>query len=204
MHDAGNILMCIFYSICCIWIGRETGYTLDKQNRKPEGKPKFVLIPNKWLWLFRYQKNEYAAKYNILRTSIYCHLLGYAFSVFEVLVLLYVVISKNKTALSEKIFFAYILLMSAICIPESYRYERNLQRAYDYDWITYLQEAFRGVSRRKCTVVEQKGDGIYEIVFGKWNKRRYVAKATKTLNIGDVKYARHIYGEKGPYWLINR
>lgn len=201
MHDQEYLLMYVWYIIMCVWSGRELGYSMDIQHREFAGKPTIVSVPYKWLWLFRRRKNEYASNH-ILRVSVVCHLFGYAFSLFEVLILLYAIIIKSKTALAGLVFTAYVLLLIGIIIPVSYRYHRNLQMYYDYDWTTYFQEAFRGVSRRKCTVVAQKGDGIYEIVFGKFRKRRYVARSSKELNINDVKCAVHVYGEKGPYWVI--
>ena len=49
-----NLVLPLVYAIMCIVAGREGGYKVDLQYRRPEGKPRFISIPDGWKWLFHF------------------------------------------------------------------------------------------------------------------------------------------------------
>lgn len=190
--------------IMCIYSGREMGSAIDKENRNSAGKPAFIFIPDKWKWLFRNRVNTYAGKNKILRVSFIIQLLGYLFAFFEIVLFVSFLFCKKErlTTFSFQLYIFYALISIFLGGVSSYIYERNMQTAYDYDWITYFQEAFSLYSKRSCRIIDKKNESTYEIVIGAFCKHKYLATAECQVEIGEKKYAIHVYDKAGPYWII--
>lgn len=197
-----EILFCFFM---CLYMARECGSRIDKENRQSAGKPVFISIPDKWRWLFCNKVNSYAGRTKILRVSFVIHLLGYLSASIELLFLLMYLYygTEEFVTFSFRVWLLCGLLVSGISLVSSYIYESNLQRAYDYDWITYWQEGIQSFSKRKCRVIDKKDDGIYVITIGVC-KHRHLAISEFSVGINENLYAIHIYNEDGPCWELRK
>ena len=204
----GEMFYILLWTILCFYIGRYNAYIIDKQNSDLGGKPVFVVVPDKWKWLFRFQKNSYVRKNKLLKISVVLCLIGYAFAIIELFLLIYAIIAGVTTIISKMAFLVFIVFMGIFMIimcGASIRYEYNMSIAYDYDWITYFQEGLVQKSKRRCKVVSQLTEGTYEITFGRYGKRRFRAETDVPVEIGDQKYAVHYYhslDSDEPFWVI--
>lgn len=197
------ILRIIIWVIMFIWIGYDGGYTIDKQYREPGGKPIFINIPDRWKWLFKFQTNTYIRK--IVRPGFSTYLLGYLFAALEI-ILLFITLNLEEWQLLIKIadglVYLFVFLCFVIVMPDIMMYEKNMRNTYDYDWITYFQEGFSLNPKRRCHIVKHIEGTTYEIALGYRNKRKYLAEVVVPVNVGEMKYAVHVYDEKRPYWII--
>lgn len=196
-----DLILIIILIFICAWGDRDFGYIFDKQNREPEGKPQFIDVPVKWRWMFRFQNETYADGNKILKASVVVHLLGYFFSFLEIIILLCTVVGDTRKLadLSMGIFLLHEVILAIYIFPIGLKYEKNLRKAYDYDWITFVQEIFFENPRRRCKIIEKIDENTYEIKVGRYV---YLAKSKKPVNTEERLYAYHRYDEGKPYWII--
>lgn len=193
-QNIGEVLV-IFWIVMSIYSGRYLGYTMDMENSDIGGRPMFVIIPQKWRWLFRFRNQVYADKYKLLIASVAFQLLGYFCSVVEITILLVMVLNKNLnlTSLATLVYVIYMLIgIFCIFFPNNIRYDYYMRRTYDYDWITYFKEELNIRPKRTCRIVSQIDENTYEITLGRFGKKKHQANADMQVKIGEKKYAVHI------------
>lgn len=192
----------LLWSILLLYLGRSIGKDIDKQYRMPEGKPRLVQIPENLKWLFHF---EYFFGTEVVKEGLMSEVLGYIFSAFLFsLFIISVLLGAGQilAPISEGLVFLYILFEVIILTPMGIRYSHNIQRVYDSDWITQLQEAFTILPKRRCKVVAQAGEGIYEITLGCFGKKKHLAKSSLAVPLGEKAYAVHSNEHGSPFWTI--
>ena len=204
------MLRIAWWCLTCFYTGREVGAKIDLQNRDVGGKPKLVQIPWKWQSIFKQRQGLYMYDNKILKASVLSHLLGYTFAMIELILFVIGICFQMKSKIvivADSCFFVFILVMAfGVLLPDGIRYEKNMQKAYDYDWITSFQEALTQKSKRKCTIISVIDERTCEIEFLKGiKKHRFYAETEFPVEIGEIKYALHYYhpiDEDKPYWII--
>lgn len=194
-----------------IWGGRNLGYTIDKQYRDPGGKPIYVVLPLKYRSFFKINENTYFSKDNPLRVSICIQFVAYIFAFVELGVLLCGIISGRyiffSNAATKFFVIGMFLIGFVIAAPYVYKYNQNMYKTYEYDWITALQEGLFQYSKRKCKIIKKINDNIYQIEVGILKKHKYIAESMFVIEEGTMLYAVHYYHSKdisGPFWEIKK
>ena len=77
-----------------------------------------------------------------------------------------------------------------------------MQRAYDCDWITQLQENLTIYPKRQCKIVSTNNASTCIITLGRWGKRKFVARTTIPVYPGIVLFAVHSSENGPPFWTI--
>ena len=111
------MLRVLWWMLICVFIGREVGCSIDRQNRDIGGKPKFATIPKKWRWIFKQKQNTYAEKTKILKASIMSHLIGYLFGLIEMILLVVGIISHVNSKIlfvADALFYLFIIIFGCI------------------------------------------------------------------------------------------
>lgn len=190
----------ILWCILCFWAGMSTGKTIDMQYRDPEGKPVFVSVPQMIRPYFRFSNYD-----RVVQQGLIVQIISYIYSLLELLsfFLVYATNSKAYLTAGNWLMCSFgIILAFPVLLPFSIKYERNIQKAYDSDWITYLQRSLTLLPKRKCRVTAQIDFDKYEITLGFWGIKRHCAKANFPVEIGDRLYAVHSVESGSPFWTI--
>lgn len=193
----------LWWSVVCFFIGRSVGKTIDIQYREAEGQPKLVKIPAhmKWLFYFRYLSGT-----EVVQEGLIAQVGGYIFSVLELIVFFLARVwgaDELFVEIADWLIIVYaVILCIGILLPMSIRYEHNLQVAYDRDWVTRLQEVLTLYPKRRCKITAQVGPATYEIVLGRWGKKKRIAKASVPVDVGTHMYAVHSNEQGFPFWTI--
>ena len=191
----------LWWAAMCILIGRSVGKTIDTQYREPAGNPSFVTIPDRWKWLFHFR---YTFGNEVVREGFLTHILGYCFAAIELLFLLCATVFK-QSSLAQVSNWTFILFGSAVVlalIPMYIRYQRNLQQAYDCDWITQIQGALTIFPRRRCRILSQINSTTCWITLGRFGRRKYMAKMKDPVTVGKKMYAIHSTEGDAPFWTV--
>lgn len=201
--DSGGMrFRILLWSIFLLYMGRSVGKIIDKQYREPEGKPKLVRIKENLKWLFHF---EYFFGPEVVKEGLITEILGYLFSAL-VLCLFIIPVSLDVgqilAPVSDWLVVLYAFLEIIIVTPMGIRYSRNVQRAYDSDWITQFQEAFTLLPKRRCKVVSLVREGVYEITLGHVGRQRHLAKSSSMVSVGSKMYAVHSNEQGSPFWTI--
>ncbi len=191
------------WAVVCFFVGRSVGKTIDIQYREQEGKPALVTIPDRWKKLFHFR---YFFGNEVVREGIVTQILGYLFAVAELVVLVLAAILKRIMSFvwvaDWLLIFWGLIVTLAVLLPMDIRYEHNLRLAYDCDWITQLQEMLTIYPKRRCVVVSQINTSTYEIILGRWGKRKHIAKSTNPIVVGARMFAVHSNEHGAPFWTI--
>ena len=186
-----------------IYMARNAGRSVDKQYREPEGKPKFIRIPENRKWMFSF---EYFIGPEVVREGLALEVFGYLSSAVTfclfILACFLPNISPFLALVSDVILYLYTFLGMLIVLPMSARYSRNLHQYYDSDWITSLQRGLTQLPKRRCKVKTQLEDGVYEITLGTFGRRKHLARSSVPVSVGDRMYAVHSYDHGFPFWTI--
>lgn len=192
----------LWWAVVCCWSGYRVGKTVDIQYREKEGKPTIVSVPEKLRPFFRFR---YYFGNEVVREGIITQILGYAFGSIEIALFIFSATLKlgvNSEKVSDWIVILYAFALILVLLPMHIRYQRNLQRAYDCDWITQLQEILTIYPKRRCKVVSQHTPSTCTITLGRWGKRKFVAKTTIPVYPGAVLFAVHSSENGAPFWTI--
>lgn len=184
-------------------VGREGGKKVNRQFRDPAGKARFLVVPSKWKWLFSFPGYPMEA---VIRESIFLQIQGWIFSVACLALSLLAgngLLLDLLSPLADWILLATnVCICSAIIISLSVRYQKNLQIAYDCDWITQMQEGLSMLPVRRCTVIKKVDESTYIITLGKLGRKEHYARNENEITIGVKLYAVH-FNERGfPFWVI--
>lgn len=203
-----KVFVIVWSILICFWSGRSIGSRIDKEYRDPGGKAYYVNINSKWRWIYKKINDTYSESSRILLASMIWHLLGYAFSVIEMLLLISGIIMKNTefmSTISCQILIVYFLFAGIfVGLPTGIMYSHNMRKTYDYDWITDVKEKICSNSKRTCKIVSISQNDICEIKIGYFGRKHRVAKAEKDIPvwIGKRMYAIHVYDTCNPCWII--
>lgn len=196
-------LQILFFGAACWYTGRSVGNIVDIQYREPEGQPKFVRIPeqNKWMFYFRYSTGI-----KVVKEGLISHILGYFFFALELCVFVLASISGEKNTYARAAYWMFFLFVGVlgigVLLPMGIRYERNMQTAFDCDWITHLQEALTVLPKRRCTVISEVNAATYEIRLGRWGRKKRLARTSVPVTVGSKMYAVHSNEHGSPFWTI--
>lgn len=197
-----HLLRIFFGCLFCGYAARELGWHVDLQYRETEGKPRFVHIPQDIKWMFHFR---FFIGTDVVREGLWVQVMGYIFCALELLVFLLAAMLRCADLLvhiADGLVFFYILLSMGVLIPMGIRYEHNLQLAFDRDFVTYLQNAFTMLPKRRCKVVSQVTPETFEITLGYFKRKRRLAKAAFSDTVGARMYAVHSYEHGSPFWEI--
>lgn len=197
-------------AVICILGARESGRSFDQQYRDIGGKPEFVEIPKNWRWLFYKPKEFYKRSNKLTKVSLVFYSIWYmGFCVQMILFFASIITGKvNRfNAISWYILCAQVILSMIITIALTYRYDSNMRKSYDYDFMSYYIEQIRGVCKRKCRVVDVIDEHICEIEIGYFKKRRFKATTEIKVKVGEERYVMHYnhpIDVNEPYWEVRR
>lgn len=196
-------LRIIWWSIVCFLTGRGVGKTVDIQYREIEGKPKFIKIAERRKWIFHFR---YFAGTEVVREGLIAQIVGYTFSTLELAVFFLAVIIDAVQLIVViadwlVVLFATVLSVGVL-LPMQLRYQHHMKVAYDCDWITHLQENLTIYPKRRCRIISKIGPSTYEIVLGRWGKKKRLAKTSVPVVVGTTMYAVHSNEQGSPFWTI--
>lgn len=141
-----------------------------------------------------------------MKEGVVTQILGCLFAVAELAVLILAAISNQIMALvhvADLLVVAFALIETlGVLLPMQIKYSRNMQLAYDCDWITQLQEILTIYPKRRCTVVSQMNASTYKITLGRWGTRSHIAKSAIPVAIGTRMYAVHSNENGSPFWVM--
>lgn len=196
-------LRIIWWSFVCFLTGRSVGKTVDIQYREPEGKPKLIKIDERRKWMFHFR---YFVGTEVVREGLLAQIIGYIFSLLELLVFFLSVIVDEVQVFAViadwlVVLFAVILSVG-ILLPMQLSYQNHMKVAYDCDWITHFQESLTIYPKRRCRIISQIGPSTYEIILGRWGKKKRLAKASVPVVVGSTMYAVHSNEQGYPFWTL--
>ncbi len=200
-EEGSLMLISLWYSFMFWYASRSSGRSLDKQHRKTEGKPHFVEIPRRYKWLFSF---DYLTGMVVVKEGLTVQVVGYLFSAFEVCCAVFAYLFQKTDIIRQMSFYrvlAYVLIAGYIMTRMEIRYERNMQNAFDYDWISYFQHAVIALPKRKCVVLSKMDASTYEIRLS-ISRKKYGARSSVEVTIGAKYYAVHSYEQGYPFWSI--
>lgn len=192
----------LWWAVVCCWSGYSVGRTVDVQYHEREGKPTFVSIPEHLRIFFHFR---YFLGNEVVREGVITQILGYTFGLVEIVLFVFSTILKlnvNSLQIADWIVILYVFILTLVLLPMHIRYERNMQRAYDCDWITQLQENLTIYPKRQCKIVSTNNTSTCIITLGRWGKRKFVARATIPVYPGTVLFAVHSSENGPPFWTI--
>ena len=192
----------IWWIILCIYAGRHVGKTVDIQYREAEGKPRFYTIPEnrKCIFHFRYFTGK-----SVVKEGVIIQLVGYVFSFLEFVTLFLAYFSNELlffSLIGEWLVIIFVLIIVVVLLPMALRYQKNINHAYDCDWITVLQENLTIYPKRRCRIISQTGDNVYVIVLSRWGRKKRLAKSFVPVVVGSIMYAVHSNEQGSPFWTI--
>lgn len=194
----------------CIISAIEMGRVIDQQYSDIGGKPEFVEIPQKWRWLFYKSKDSYKQSNKLVKMSLIVYLVGYIGFVIQMIVIFLGFISGRFgqiNYISWCILVIHEVLNVIIGLTMGHKYNKNMRKSYDYDFLSYYIEQIKGVCKRKCRVVDVIDEHICEIEIGRFKKRRFKATTEIKVKVGEERYAMH-YNHPidldEPYWEVRR
>ncbi len=173
----------VILALICLAAGRNGGRSLDRQYRDSEGQPHLVTVPEKLRWCFALDDTRRPA----VREALWFQVLSYGCA------LLALVMGKWW------VLYAYGILGFAITTPMALRYNANLRRHYDMDWVIQLRRSLSMFPVRRCRVLRQLEDGCWEIAMG---RRRFRARASVPVEPGQRCYGVHSYDHGSPWWTL--
>lgn len=195
----------IVCAMICFFSCRNAGKRMNNQYRDSEGKPRFVIIPNRYKLFFCF---DYSKGNSVLKAGVVIHLVGYLFTLLELLLLfLCTLLNQHHVMLhySHWIACGYALLVAfGVMVPAGFRYETNIQKFYDHDWITHFQRVMTLYPIRQCKIIKQIDSSTYEITLGKFRRKKHIARTLFPVVIGERMLAVHTYEQGPPYWHLKK
>lgn len=192
----------IWWGILSFYVGRSVGKTVDIQYREAEGKPKFLTIPENRKWIFPFR---YFAGSDVVKEGVIIQLVGYVFSFLELVMLLLAFFADEVplfSLIADLLVIMFGLIIAVVLLPMAIRYQKNINHAYDCDWITTLQENLTIYPKRRCRIISQTGTCTYVIALGRWGKKSRLAKSSVPVVVGSIMYAVHSNEQGSPFWTI--
>lgn len=195
-------LIIAYFALLIFFCGRIMGKRLDIEYRDPDGKPLMFILPAKWKWIFSFR---YSTGNNVVKAGVIAHIVGYAFSGTEVLLLAYSFVAEKDiltliVACVLLVLF-FVVDVFVVMLPFSLQYNRNIQEARDCDWITQMQEALTIYPKRRCKIIQIIDPQICMIRIS-ITRSRFLARTTNAVTVGDRLYAVHSNEQGRPFWTV--
>lgn len=201
--QTNNIVFPLLGMLLCILGGLNVGASVDQQYREPEGKPHFIEVPHKLKWLFRFR---HFAGAEVVKVAFYIEVVGYVYALaylcMAALAWLWDGLNDRLRLICYLLLAMYVFSVVSLLLPMAWRYERNKQKEFQYDWITYLQEALSLYPKRRCRIIAQIDDSTYRIRLAGLFRTEFVAKSQKKVAVNKKMYAVHQYELGFPFWII--
>ena len=178
----------------CIMNAIEVGRVIDQQYRDVGGKPEFIEIPKKWRWLFYKPKEFYKRSNKLTKMSLIIYLIGYFGFIFQTTIIITSLIAgrfSHMEYISWGILLTNEILSMIVGFTMGRKYNKNMRKSYDYDFLSYYMEQLCGVCKRKCRIVSIIDEQVCEIEIGRIQKKTFKAFTESKVKIGDVRYAMH-------------
>lgn len=192
----------LWWAAVCCWTGYRAGKAVDIQYHEKEGKPTIISVPEKLRPFFRFR---YYFGNEVVREGIITQILGYSFGLMEIALFIFSATLKlgaNSEKISDWIVMLYVFTLILTLLPMHIRYQRNLQRAYDCDWITQLQKILTIYPKRRCKVVSSNNTSTCTITLDRCGRREFLAKTTIPVCPGKLVFAVHSSAHGAPFWTI--
>ena len=192
----------LWWAIVCICTGLNVGKMIDIQYHEPEGKPMLISIPEHLKIFFHFR---YLGGNEVVIEGVITQIIGYIGALLELILFALVEIFNlgiTFVRISDLIIILYPFILVLLLLPMHIRYNRNLQQAYDCDWITQLQEILTLYPKRRCKIVSITDASTCVITLGQWGRRSYIAKTAIPISVGSRLFAVHSSEHGAPFWTI--